>query len=226
VTLFTRSIGTAALAASIFASASAMAITDPAAPPETEQQSRAEAQAQHIAEVCAKTTCRTETHEVRLKTADGAGYALKTQLFPYEDDGTVILFPGEAVEFDLAADGMPMDVPHFVKVIDHVDTANVTGAPPSEAEAKKPGARAKLSVEFRQEADKPDMMLVFRSDLHVALKYNAIILAPTKDGLKSGRTSSCPVKAGLLSFEHWPFPIAMVVLSDFHVALGDDLACK
>jgi hypothetical protein len=70
------------------------------------------------------------------------------------------------------------------------------------------------------------MMLVFRSELGFPVKYDAAIVIPTKDGLRPARTSSCPVRAGLLGFEHWPFPIAMIVLSNFRAAAGEDLACK
>jgi hypothetical protein len=197
------------------------AITDPV--PRTQPNAQ-EAREQHLAEVCAKTTCRMESREIQLKTADGSGFTLKTQPFPYVDDDAIVLYAGEALQLDFPADGSATDKPHLVKVIEHVDT-NVRGAPPADA-APGPDGRATLSIEFRQEPDRPDMMLVFRSELGFALKYDATVLVATKDGMRPGQTSSCPVHAGLLGFEHWPFPIAMVILSNFHVVAKDDRTCR
>ena len=81
-------------------------------------QIEAEAAAAHeLAEACARSTCRTESRELRLKSATGGEWGIKTQPFPYTDKGQILLYAGETIEVEFSADGTAMDKPRFLRVV-------------------------------------------------------------------------------------------------------------
>jgi hypothetical protein len=185
--------------------------------------------ARELAEACGRSVCRTELKPVRLRDLDGGEFEYPTEPFPYADSGNVSLFAGEAILLDFAADGSTVKDPHFVRVIDRVDTANVRGYGGATANAAKadPNERHTMSFEFRQEEGKPDMTLLVRSDLNVTVKFDALIWLPTRNGVRVTRTSMCPVFAGTVGHELWPQPIIMIAMTNFRVIeAGDTVVCN
>ena len=185
--------------------------------------------ARDLAEACARAVCRTELKPIRLRDNDGGEFEYPTEPFPYADGGNVSLFAGEAILIDFAADRSTVEDPHFVRVIERVDTANVRGYGGATASASRtdPDERHTMSFEFRQEAGKPDMTLLVRSDLTFTVKFDALIWLPTRNGVQVTRTSMCPVFAGTLGHELWPQPIIMIALANFRVVEpGDTVACN
>lgn len=85
-------------------------------------------------------------------------------------------------------------------------------------EAGTPGA---IKITFAQRPDAAGMTLTVENPHDRTLRYRAG--AQWLDGpeeLKS--TSSCPVRAGLMSFEMWPQPIFQLAMTDFEFLDGDD----
>src|SRR6266852_6156524 len=62
------------------------------------------ARAQSLQEACARATCRTESRELQFKLSGGT-VSMQTDLLPYADEGNILLYPGDTIEFDFAADG-------------------------------------------------------------------------------------------------------------------------
>ena len=162
-----------------------------------------------LARACARSVCRTEVKDLRLVTPDGEPVVIKTELFPYADGGRVSIFTGEAFVVDFA-DSRGVANPHFTQLLDRLeDTRGLKFA--------APGTRPTMSFQLRQDADGPDTMLITNSTLNAVVKFDAEIFVPTPDGVMSMHTSTCPVIAGGGANETWPYPIAMVVLSNFRV---------
>ena len=185
--------------------------------------------ARDLAEACARSVCRTELRPIRLRDLEGGEFEYPTEPFPYADGGNVSLFAGEAILLDFAADGSTVKDPHFVRLIDKVDTSGVRGYGAATANAGKaaPNERHTMSLEFKQDPGKPDMTLLLRSDLTFTVKFDALIWLPTRNGVRVTRTSMCPVLAGTAGFEFWPQPIIMIALTNFRVVgPGDTVGCN
>ena len=65
------------------------------------------------------------------------------------------------------------------------------------------------------------LMLMTRNPFPMAIKFKMIIWRT--DLTQSAATSSCAVRAGIMSVESWQEPIAMVQLDDGHVPADDAL---
>jgi hypothetical protein len=195
----------------VVGSTRAVAITEPAA---RDQVDADEARAKALAEACARSTCRSESREIRLRSTTGGEWGLTTQLFPYVDDGQIILYPGETIEVEFAADGKAMDKPRFARVV-----GSSAVVPPKEGVAV-------FSFELKQLDGKPDMMLTIKSTLGFPVKYDAHMFTFGKDGPQSAYTSSCPIIARGAAFETWPHEIGMIVLTDFRVVSQDRFVCE
>jgi len=174
-----------------------------------------------LAQKCAKLSCRTESRELRLKMSDGIA-SFQTELLPYADEGAVILYPGEAIEVDFPADGKALE-PHFGKVVDRIDNPKVSNGKRVATEPRS-DSRANFWFDFQQ--DGSGMVLKLKSDLGYYVKYHAVMLVPERDGLRPVDTSSCPILSYGSAIESWPHPIAMIVLSDFHVVPDNNTVCN
>lgn len=153
-----------------------------------------------LTEICAMVKCRAEARDVRLVAADGGSFAFKTQGFPYTDPGgNVIIYPGEALE--VAFDQADIAHPTFAGVVPN-------------ASVSAPGT---LTLEFAQMAGQPYMTLMLNNATGVALRYDAMIYVPAREGMQVVRSSSCPVLSGMTNTESWPHPVVMVELSNFRV---------
>ena len=153
-----------------------------------------------LPEICAMVKCRSESRDVRLVATDGGSFGFKTQGFPYADPGgNVMIYPGEALEIEF--DQNDIAHPKFVAVVPN-------------ASASGPGT---LTLEFAQTAGQPYMTLMLNNATGVALRYDATIYVPARDGMQIVRSSSCPVLNGMTNTESWPHPVVMLELSNFRI---------
>ncbi len=153
-----------------------------------------------LTEICAMVKCRTEARDVRLVAVDGGSFAFKTQGFPYADPGgNVMIYPGEALEIEF--DRNDIGHPKFVAVVPN-------------ASVSAPGT---LTLEFAQTAGAPYMTLMLNNATGVALRYDATIYVPAREGMQVLRSSACPVMSGMTNTESWQHPVVMVELSNFRI---------
>jgi hypothetical protein len=107
-------------------------------------------------------------------------------------NGVLTIRPGDIICVSLKADGASVTPVQVVASANPKDT---------------------LVVKFWQEPGTTDMFLSVHNPLGSFLQYHAEILRP--GSLQYEYTSSCPVLAGLLGIENWPYSIAVLNLSDF-----------
>ncbi len=70
----------------------------------------------------------------------------------------------------------------------------------------------KITLSLSQEHP-PGVMLTVKSGLKQDLKFNLGMRMPEQEGLY--KTSSCPLRAGLMLFESWPHPVVELTLASF-----------
>jgi hypothetical protein len=187
--------------------------------------------ARELAEACARSVCRTESREVRLRMPDGGGIGFDTRLLPYADGGDVVLYPGDSVKFRFVVRGAaPLTGPEFVE-LDPAD-AGVLGRhdPAAETEARTrsrtEAVEGTITFSFSQRDGEPDMTLNARSAFPITLKYDAVMFVPAQDGMRPQDTSSCPIFSGISGIEHWPHPIGMIVLTNFRIQPQNRTVCE
>jgi hypothetical protein len=93
--------------------------------------------------------------------------------------------------------------------------AKVEGDRIAELAPASPGDNASqiLEISLSQQKGKPDMMLVIKNPFDRPLKYKAGMQVPPDND--PAPTSVCPVLAGKMGIELWPYPVFQVFLSDF-----------
>jgi hypothetical protein len=80
-----------------------------------------------------------------------------------------------------------------------------------------------LQIRMWQEPGKADTYLVVTNHFHENVKYAAAMLFPQAEEFHS--TSSCAVLGdGRSGYEHWPYAIFQLVISDFEFR-GTELPC-
>ena len=110
---------------------------------------------------------------------------------PYvTDKGAIVIFPGE--QFVIAF---------------KIENGKIVDAEPYPA-----GGQLSNAIEVNFKKVDSGMMLTLANHLPKKVKYDAIMKAPDN---KLVYTSSCPIDAGLSSFEHWPHPIKFLALVNF-----------
>jgi hypothetical protein len=110
---------------------------------------------------------------------------------PYvTDKGAIVIFPGE----------------QFVVAFE-IENGKIVNAQPNPASGSLSDA---VEVSFKQIDS--GMMLTVANNMSEPVKYDATMRAPDDRMLY---TSSCPVDAGLSTFESWPHPIKFLELSNF-----------
>lgn len=158
-----------------------------------------------LAALCKQVFCRTPS--VHLRVDDGHVFEQRMEqpmpvLLP---NGWVSIYPGETVYLELQRS------PDAVKVLRAV------------AQPEYPDTT--LTLKFEQLAGKPDMMLTITNPLPVDLRFRMGWMGLDSDRIRA--TSSCPVRAGMSLFEHWPHAIFQLILADVQwLAPADDHSCK
>jgi hypothetical protein len=82
-----------------------------------------------------------------------------------------------------------------------------------------------IQFTFKQLPGKLDMLLEIKNPLPAGVRFRMGFMRPSSGDIHS--TSSCPVQPGLTGYEHWPFPIYQLVLTDATVvAPSEPMVCK
>jgi hypothetical protein len=147
-------------------------------------------------ELCRRVLCR-PAMTVRVLLKDGMVMEV-----PYEDvspivlpNGWVTILPGEEIHIAFDVGDGALSNPQAVQ--------QLAGSQPS------------LSFRFDQDAETGDSKLRITSTLKYTVKYDLGMMLPDSDDIFS--TSSCPVQAGLKSYEHWGFPVFQFIAARFRV---------
>ena len=115
---------------------------------------------------------------------------------PYvTDKGAIVILPGE--QFAIAFE---------------IENGKIVNAQPNPA-----GSSISDAVEVSFKQIDSGMMLTVANNLSKPVKYDATMKAPDD---RMVYTSSCPVSAGLSTFEGWPHPIKFLELSNFRFQDG------
>jgi hypothetical protein len=162
------------------------------------------APARDLATICARTACRAAVTEFRLTDADGGTFILNTGLLPYVDEGRVNLFAGETLA--LGFDGT---TPRYRSATGRFER----------------GAPGGIALHLEQQG-RPDMVLSIESARDMALAFDATLFIPTPNGMAQRRLTNCVAAANSLTRETWPYPVAMVVLSNFRDANAAASGCR
>jgi hypothetical protein len=172
-----------------------------------------------LARVCALVRCRTERREIRLIAQDGGAFGVENDLFPYVDDtGGVVIYAGEA--FEVSLDRADPSKLAFGRLVPRVSADGLSGYRAPRPGDAPPTGPALLSFQLTQESGKPNMMLAVRNDTGVPLKFDATMYVPTREGLRTHKTSTCAIMPGTMGYEMWPHPVIMLVLSNFRRVKG------
>jgi hypothetical protein len=201
-----------------FAAATPSFAQAPATPPA--DRAAAEASfAEALAAQCAKVACRKAVRPVILRMGDGSSFQIATRPLPYFDErGTLILFPGEAVALTFAEDDEKLEHPMMSAITDPVG--------PVELPAQE--SKRIISFTFLQADGKPDMMLGVSNTTKAMLKYDMAGFLPdvVNNNAKGGHVSTCalpPPPDGAnkpsLALEHWPQPMVMVMITNIRALL-------
>jgi hypothetical protein len=166
-----------------------------------------------LADYCATHACRTAKQEIRLRAAGGASFGMMTENYPYvDDDGAIVIYAGEAFAVGFA--GGDYSRPEFLRTL----SAAYDPALPT------PGRPAIVAFELRQLENSPNTQLVMRNETGVALRFEATMYVPSKDGVATVPTSICLLMPGVDNSETWQHPVAMVVLRRLRPAEGVNTA--
>ena len=157
-------------------------------------------------ELCKRVLCRPPT-TVRLLLKDGMIMEV-----PFEDvspivlpNGWVTILPGEEIHIAFDVHDGTLSNPQAVQ--------QSTNSQPS------------LSFRFDQDAETGDSLLRISSTLKHTVKFDLGMMLPEGEGIL--KTSSCPVLAGLKSYEHWGFPVFQFVAAGFRVpGPENDMTCE
>lgn len=156
------------------------------------------------ADMCAQGTCQRDL-KIVLRREDGSVYERQFEVMPpIVQPAFVVVLAGQTVylEADIV-DGRLANIVAIDKVRDPART---------------------ITASLRQEAGGAGMMLEVRNPFGQALKFDMGIM-PLGRG-KLLKTSSCPIGAGLVSYEMWPEPLLQVVLAKGRVVpVGANMVC-
>ena len=181
-----------------------------------------------LAAICAQTTCRPEK-QIDLRAPNDNVVRFNSDPVPYVYNGTLTIYPGETYAVRMRVHGKELGAPVFERGSEGKPLPAGTGYRP-EIEAKALRETVSAPVEalvyfsFKQ-GNGTDMELTIVSQIPVTLKYDAIMLVATPNGIQPDRTSSCPVFANAASVERWPVPLTMLALSNFRIVAGTNPAC-
>jgi hypothetical protein len=142
-----------------------------------------------IEELCKTVACREPT-TVKLKLNDKEYAQFDFPKSPFVAEGFINVLSGEKFGVELEENEGNLERPRFVKDISHPERT--------------------ISVAFSQSED--GMVLTIQNPFPKPIVYDCMIQHYKREGLS--RTSVVPVRAKLISFELWPYPIAQVVISN------------
>ncbi|MCI5123551.1 MAG: hypothetical protein D3925_03510 [Candidatus Electrothrix sp. AR5] len=161
-----------------------------------------------LEEYCKTAPCR-KNNSFKLRKKDGTYFEYTSELDPpVVQPEFILIFPEEEL-FIEATEGKdaPLDFKHV----------------PQNSQPEKT-----LVFKFTQSDDEkagPGMFLNVHNPFSKPLRYSLAMTPLGKEGLY--KTSSCPVMAKGKAFEHWPYPLFQLIVSDMHfLKKGDDMSCR
>ena len=150
--------------------------------------------------VCQHTLCRSP-QTIRLIRDDGGVFESTLDVEnPIVNKGWISIFPGETLFVEADSDENRL--------------VNLRAVTQVEDPART------LEFKFWQDEGKPDMFLKVKNPFPKTVKYHAVMMLLDSDKLY--KTSSCPVSARKMAFEHWQHAIFELLLFDFRL-IGDDV---
>ena len=176
-----------------------------------------------LAELCAHTACRTTPWRFTLRLSDGGTLESPVQPYPYLDDhGQLYIFPGETIGLAVQSDSSGIGYPELAEVSNPAGPVTLNTS-----------RKATLTFSFFQMEGKPDMMLRVVNTTNATLRYDATLYLPAGNGVRSVRTSTCPVPQpqpgapAFSGFEQWPQPILMLIVTNIRaVEKTASMACQ
>jgi len=141
--------------------------------------------------ICKEVVCREPT-TVKLKLNSKEYAQFDFPRSPFVAEGFINILSGEKFSVEFEEKGGELENPRFVKDVAHPERT--------------------ISVAFSQSDE--GMALTIQNPFPRAIIYECMIQHYQHAGL--GKTSVVPVRAKLISFELWPYPIAQVVISNVH----------
>ena len=146
-------------------------------------------------DVCRSTACRTP-RVVTIHTDANRVFETRLPKAPFYSRGVASIAVGETLY--LEANSSPSTAP----------TLSYTAA------NEDPSRTLVLSLSIEgEESGKPQTRLRISNPLARPFTYKASIRVAGTNGFQP--ISTCPVMARLSSYEHWPYPIVQIALSDF-----------
>ena len=138
--------------------------------------------------VCQRVSCRPVT-TVRLKVNDKEYSEMEFPKGPYVADGFINVLVGEEILVEFEDNDGALSNPSYVKT----------------------ASKAERTISFRLEQTPEGTVLTVKNPFAKDIIYDCFIQHYSETRLR--KTSIIPVKAGLMNFEMWPYPVAQVVIS-------------
>jgi hypothetical protein len=139
--------------------------------------------------ICKEVVCREPT-TVKLKLNSKEYAQFDFPMSPFVAEGFINILSGEKFSVEFEEKGGDLENPRFVKDVTHPERT--------------------ISIAFSQSEE--GMVLTIQNPFPKPIVYECRIQHYKHEGLS--KTSVVPVRAKLVSFELWPYPIAQVVISN------------
>lgn len=186
------------------------------------------AESDGAAEVCASTLCRTGDFKLAVFFDKDHYTGISVTHSPYVlPDGSILIFPGETLAFEVPFDGEKIGTPKFLGEYQPqypmMRDPEGPPAPPSNLPKLEQLPPNTLVLSYGQMGGRaqsdPLMMLTLSHNLPKALKVDAImtVIRPRATVYEQAPTSTCPVIAKGAGFESWPDPLGPMVLRNIRV---------
>lgn len=140
-------------------------------------------------EICKRVSCRPPT-TVRLRLNDKEYVELEFPKSPYVADGFINVLAGEELNVEFDESNGQLSNPGYVKT----------------------STKPERTVSFRLEQSNDGMILTVKNQFAKDIVYDCLIQHYKEQRFQ--KTSTIPVRGGLISFEGWAFPIAQVAISN------------
>jgi hypothetical protein len=152
-----------------------------------------------LLELCKQILCRMPSGDIQL--GQGRVFTVKQQFpLPILHNNLVAIYPGEQVfiEVEQSPEGL-----RLIRAVSEIQNPGIT-----------------LSFRLHQEGANPETYLEVNNPLPVPIKFRMGMMVP--DSADIYATSSCPVMAGLASYEQWPHPIFQLLVTDARILSEHD----
>ncbi|MBW8881539.1 MAG: hypothetical protein JF615_08990 [Asticcacaulis sp.] len=194
---------------------------------------------------CAATACRQGGYSVAIRVDDKHYTTIPVTRSPYVlDDGTLLIFPGETLAFQVTLDGDKVTNVAFYKAFapsfpasiakddglsDNAGDAALPSLTGKDTKEKMAGLPANIVLlSYGQSDDIPGMLLVMEHNLPGTLKVDAVMAAVVsgKTSYDVQPTSTCPIMEHIAGFEMWPNPIGPMMIKNLRLLpAGAEMTC-